>query len=122
MDYEKLKIKIKILLAEKGTSESKMCEEIGVTREGYSKSFRVKSINVNTLQSVANYLGVPLWHLLGDTKTNISTENEDYKTKYFQAVEFIAQKLGSMPNFKFVSNVAICFSLFFCGLLTYLLT
>lgn len=112
MDYEKLKLKIKTLLAEKGSSESKMCEEIGVTREGYSKSFRVGSINVNTLESVAQYLGVPLWHLLADTKANFSGENEDYKLKYFQAVEFIAQKLG-MPNFKFVSNVAMCLSLFF---------
>lgn len=112
MDYEKLKLKIKTLLAEKGSSETKMCEEIGVTREGYSKSFRVGSINVNTLESVAQYLGIPLWHLLADTKANISGENEDYKLKYFQAVEFIAQKLG-MPNFKFVSNVAMCLSLFF---------
>ncbi len=113
MDYEKLKLKIKTLLAEKQSSETKMCEEIGVTREGYSKSFRVGSININTLESVAIYLGVPLWHLLADTKSMAATNEDDgYKQKYFQAVEFIAQKLG-MPNFNFVSGVAMCLSLFF---------
>lgn len=112
MDYEKLKVKIRTLLAEKASNDSKMCDEIGITREGYSKMFRVESININTLEKIANYLGVPLWHLLADTKANVSGENEDYKLKYYQAVEFIAQKLG-MPNFKFVSNVAMCLSLFF---------
>lgn len=112
MDYEKLRTKIKTLLAEKGVKESGMLETLNMTSAGYYKMFRNESINVNTLDSIANYLGIPLWHLLADTKVNASAESEDYKTKYFQAVEFIAQKLG-MPNFNFVSNVAMCLSLFF---------
>lgn len=112
MDYEKLKQKVKILLSEKGSTEQKMCEDIGITNVGYYKMMRNESMNVNTLEKIANYLGIPLWHLLADTKANVSAENEDYKLKYYQAVEFIAQKLG-MPNFKFVSNVAMCLSLFF---------
>ena len=114
MEYEKVKIKIKALLSEKGSTEQKMCDEIGITNVGYYKSFRSNSINVNTLDSIAKYLGVPLWHLLADTKQEVANEDESYKQKYFQAVEFIAQKLG-MPNFKFVSGVAMCFLGLFFG-------
>jgi hypothetical protein len=100
MDYEKLRTRIKTLLAEKGVKESGMLETLNMTSAGYYKMFKNESINVNTLENIASFLGVPLWHLLADTKGNILTDNEDYKKKYFQAVEFIAQKLG-MPNFNF---------------------
>lgn len=112
MDYEKLRNKIRTLLAEKGANESIMLEKLNMTGAGYYKMFKNESMNVNTLESIATYLGVPLWHLLADTKATATTNEDDYKMKYYQAIEFIAQKLG-YPNFKFVSNVAMCLSLFF---------
>ena len=111
MDYEKLRNKIRTLLAEKGANESIMLDKLNMTSAGYYKMFKNESMNVNTLESIAGYLGIPLWHLLADTKATVG-ETDDYKMKYYQAIEFIAQKLG-YPNFKFVSNVAMCLSLFF---------
>lgn len=106
MDYEKLRIKIKSLLIENDLKEGEFAELIGMTRQGYSKMWANTSISLDTLDKMASALKVPTWHLLADTKATV-TESEDYKTKYYQAIEFIAQKLG-YPNFNFVSNVAMC--------------
>ena len=100
MNYEKIRIKVKSLLLENDLKEGEFAELIGMTRQGYSKMWANSSISLETLDKMALALKIPTWHLLADTHSNISTDNEDYKTKYFQAVEFIAQKLG-MPNFNF---------------------
>ncbi|RFS17210.1 helix-turn-helix transcriptional regulator [Emticicia sp. C21] len=98
MNYEKLRAKIKSHLAIMDITESKLAQEIGMTRQGYSKMWKQKSVSLDTLDQIADFINIPLWQLIAETKIN-HNETEDYKLKYFQAVEFIAKKLGGMPSF-----------------------
>ena len=56
---------IKALCAEKGISVSRMCDEIGISRTTMSElnSGRTRALSTDTIQKIADYLGVPVGRL-----------------------------------------------------------
>ena len=52
--------KINVLMAENSISVARLCEEIGMTSNGYSKMWKNRSIKVETIQKIADFFELPL--------------------------------------------------------------
>ena len=67
------------LLTKKGISGSKMCADLGMSRSFMTelRKDRIKSLRIETVQKIADYLGVSVSALLGEEEKNPSPENRE---------------------------------------------
>ena len=80
------------LLTKKGISGSKMCADLGMSRSFMTelRKDRIKSLRIETVQKIADYLGVSVSALLGEEENNApsadgrrSVTDEDIKFALF---------------------------------------
>ncbi|MBA4848983.1 helix-turn-helix domain-containing protein [Emticicia sp. BO119] len=86
MDYTALKERIEKKIRQKGVLKMKMFEDLDLSRQTYHNMFDRKSINLNTLEKISEYLDTSIPELLGGSEK----ENVEWKEKYFKAVELLA--------------------------------
>lgn len=81
--------RINVLMAENKVTIARLCDNIGMTANGYSKMWKNKSIKVETIQRIADYFKVPLSHFFdGEYPSNqTSGEVNEIREKYIQALE-----------------------------------
>ena len=65
------------LLTKKGISGSKMCADLGMSRSFMTelRKDRIKSLRIETVQKIADYLGVSVSTLLGEEENNAPSAN-----------------------------------------------
>ncbi len=69
--FEELNRRIKALIDKKGITLTQMCEEVGITPDGYRKGIRNESLNFDFVVKLAIYFNHPL-QLLVDGLDNVS--------------------------------------------------
>lgn len=88
--------KVNVLLAENKVSAVKLCENIGMTANGYSKMWKNRSLKVETIQKIANFFEVPLPHFFPSLNRAVegsynfedeASEVNEFREKYIQALE-----------------------------------
>ncbi len=98
--------KIQVLLVENKISVAKLCEEIGMTSNGYHKMWKNRSLKVETMQKIAKFFSVPLdsffttsnspGYLINDPSSSV----EEIREKYIQALESENKLLKQLLNEK----------------------
>jgi transcriptional regulator with XRE-family HTH domain len=65
--------RIKDILKEKKMSQTKIADLIGMTREGYGRMIRDKTLKVSTLEKISGYLEVPITDFFTELNPNQET-------------------------------------------------
>lgn len=105
--------KLKKALKAKGMTQGKLCEEIGMSMDGFKRMVDADNIKVKTLEQICDVLGVTLNYFLeiepvkaepvGFWKRLIeeaTMEAQNWKIRAYQ----LEEQLGQSGNFKYVSG------------------
>lgn len=72
-----IEIKIKNLAKSKGISIRKLCKLIEITEQGLSRSFKKKTMKIETLQKISNVLSIPISTFFCVSEVSISKFTDD---------------------------------------------
>jgi len=96
MDYNDIKLRIKQLLKARSITSKQMAEDIGYTPQGYRGWFLNKTLRVQTVFDIAEYLKVdPRLILFGENSNSIHSAGED---RDHYAPQYIEERISELEE------------------------
>jgi DNA-binding Xre family transcriptional regulator len=73
---DNIDLKIKKILIEKGVSAKELVAKIGMTENGFAYSIKNKTLKLNTLEKIAEVLGVPISSFFVEDNSNKGKDSD----------------------------------------------